>query len=152
MRGSKYALWVAVISAALVTAGLSLSCGDDDGDTDVDCQAACEKLMMCGYYFVGNAADCTKACEQELAEAKGDLREDLAAAFQCIPDTDCLNIYGDCFCKPACQKLADCNLLYPSYESMAECVYECDDDWDLEDILVCFCGISSCQLIHECWD
>jgi hypothetical protein len=155
MRGRKEALWAVAISAALVTAGLTLSCGDEDnGGAAVDCQAACEKLMMCDYeeFFIFGypAADCIEACEQELAEAKADIREGLAEVFACIPDTDCDNIKGDCFCKPACQKLADCGML--PYYNMADCVYWCDEEISISRIFRCSFGLSSCELVYDCWD
>jgi hypothetical protein len=151
MRGRKYELWVAVISAALLTAGMSLSCADEDNGAAVNCQDACEKLDACWgdpYPFGYTVAECVDTCEQELAGAVADLREGLAEAFACISDTVCDDIMGDCFCKPACQKLADCDILF--FPSMTDCVGDCDDDWQVWQILYCLYGLSSCELIFWC--
>jgi hypothetical protein len=154
MRGRKEVLWIVAVSAALITAGLVLNCGDDeDSAAAVDCQAACEQYIMCtgDSYFGDTVAECIDACEDELAGAKGDIREGLAEAFACIPDTVCDDIKGECFCKLACQKFADCDFI-DEYDNMADCVETCDDDWSIRFIFRCFFALSSCSLIYDCWD
>jgi hypothetical protein len=152
MTGKKDVLWVVVISAALITAGLSLSCGDDD--TAACCQAACERLKECEDFddiefddFGGTVELCVETCEAELAGAGGDLIE----AFKCIPDTDCRNIYGDCFCPAACAKIDDCS---PEYfwwlNSNADCLDDCRNERPR--YIICFYHFSSCQFLYEfCW-
>jgi hypothetical protein len=144
MRGRKYALWLVIISAALVTGGLILSCGDDDGDTAVDCQDVCEKLDECDYFIDGELGEtlaaCVDACEEELAGAG----EELIAAFQCITETDCWEIMGSCFCPTVCEKLDECDLMQGN--NMVECVYYCEDGFVLEAIL-CHFAFSSCLYI-----
>jgi hypothetical protein len=149
MRGRKYALWAVTIAAALVTAGLSLSCADDDNGA-VTCQAACERLKECreyegiGFYaFGGTVADCVEACEVELAGAEGGLRE----AFQCIPDTECEDIVSICFVPAVCPKLLDCSPEYFWYESMADCKRALGD-WPVPSMF-CFFRFSSCELLDE---
>jgi hypothetical protein len=145
MRGRKEALWTVVISAALLTAGLILSCGDDNGNgvAEVSCQDVCEKLDECDLIpgILGETVEeCEEACEEELAGAN----EGLVEAFSCVPDTDCRDIFGSCFCKPACEKLEECGI--EMMDSMAECVAECEEEAPME-AMMCILGVSSCQSI-----
>ena len=144
MSGRKYAHWTVAISAALLTAGLILSCGDDDGDAAVSCQEVCEKLDECDDFIYGELGetleDCVDTCEAELEGAGEDLRE----AFRCIQDTDCWDIMGSCLCLAVCEKLDECDFMF-GY-NMAECVEYCDDEWDLEDTM-CYFAFSSCPNI-----
>jgi hypothetical protein len=161
MSGRKYALWAVAISAALLTAGLTLSCGDENGENGgaaVICQDACEKLNACGVnkeifglmlLFGWTVADCLEACEDELAGGGGSLAE----IFACIPDSDCWDIPGTCLCKPACENLFDCGI-YLWWGSTAECVAECEVVIYMEDIFAlylftCPLRFSSCQFIDE---
>jgi hypothetical protein len=150
MSGRRYALWAVAISAALVTAGSSLSCGDDDnGAIAVDCQAACEKLAECGWipgYIGETVEECEGACEAELPGAK----EGLLKALQCVPDIDdCDELWANCFCQAACERLKDCLLLSGT---MAHCVSDCDEYYYELDVM-CILELSSCQFIYSiCWD
>jgi hypothetical protein len=142
MSGRKEALWAVAISAALVTAGLILSCGDDDNGA-VSCQDVCEKLAECEDFFdegeiAGTVAECVDSCEEELAGAG----EEFLEAFRCIPDTDCWEIKGSCFCPTVCERLNEC---YPI--NMAHCMYGfCEDYLNLGEIM-CFFEFSSCLYI-----
>jgi hypothetical protein len=144
MSGKKYALWAVAVSAALLTAGLILACGDDDNGAAVDCQAVCEKLAECDEFIYGDLGEslaaCVDTCEEELAGAG----EELIEALKCIPDTDCREITGSCLCSSVCEKLKECNLLY-GY-NMAQCMDSCNDDFRLEEIM-CFYNFSSCLYI-----
>jgi hypothetical protein len=152
MRGRKYVLWAAVISAAFVTAGLILSCGDDDGNGNggaaVSCQDVCEKLDECFGSpgpFGETVADCVEACEEELAGGGGMFTE----FYECIIDTDCWNILGTCLCKPACENLFDCGFYF--WETTAQCVYICEEDIEEEEyafyFFTCPLRFSSCHSI-----
>jgi hypothetical protein len=151
MSGRKYALWAVAISAVLVTAGLILSCGDDDdnGAIAVNCKDTCEKLEECEWipgYIGEDVEECEEACEAELGGAK----EGLLKALQCIPDTDdCDDIWANCFCQAACEKIKDCHLLG---ETMADCVYNFDEYYHPLDV-ICVLELSSCRFIYSfCWD
>jgi hypothetical protein len=151
MRGRKEVLWTVVISAALITAGLILSCAEDD--TAASCQAACERLRDCDEFedidfddFGGTVEYCVETCEAELAEAGGDLAE----AFECVTDTDCRNIMGDCFCPAICEKMEDCTPEYFDYDSYADCVDDCQNEQMRH--IICYYHFSSCQFLYEfCW-
>jgi hypothetical protein len=144
MRKRKEVLWTVVISAALLTAGLILSCGDDDNGAAVSCEAVCEKLDFCEYFIdddLGDTvAECMDTCEEVLAGAG----EELTEALKCIPDTDCWEIMGSCLCPTVCEKLDECDMMYDY--NMAECMEYCTDDYNLEDIM-CFYTFSSCLYI-----
>jgi hypothetical protein len=145
MSGRKEAFWALFISAALITAGLILSCGDDDG-TAVICQEACAKLKLCSgdngddylRYFGETEAGCLEVCEEVLAGAKGELLE----AFKCIPDVHCEAIVEDCFCLTICDRL---NYCVPGLE-IASCIDECENE-DVWAEILCHFRFSSCQFI-----
>lgn len=145
MSGKKVALWAVVISAVLVTAGLILSCGDDDnGDAAVSCQDVCEKLDYCkqfplssevGYFFEYYPGTCVETCE-EMLEDEDDQNVVDQDLLECIMDTDCLDIKGSCFCKEACENLIDCDY-YWWFDTLTECVYYCEDEIPLGYIAWC---------------
>jgi hypothetical protein len=148
MSRKKELFWAMAVTVALVTAGLILSCGDDDG-TAVICQEACEKLKICsgengdGYLedFGGTEAGCLEVCEGLLAGAK----EELIEAFKCIPDVDhCDAIVEDCFCLTICDKLNYC----APYLQISYCIEDCEDE-DLEADIFCHFRFSSCQFILQ---
>jgi hypothetical protein len=149
MKGRKEVLWIVAISVALVTAGLILSCGDDDdgGGAAVDCQAACENLEECDWitygYFGNTVKDCMDVCEDEVTGGGG---EDFAEMFECAIDADCEDIMPDCFCKIYCEKLEDCDIFY--WETVDDCVEECYFFFMI-DTALCSIGCSSCYMI---WD
>lgn len=157
MRGKKEILWVVVISAAFVTAGLILSCGDDDGGgVAVDCQAACENLKDCewipdfaillnGFYFGATIGECMEACEDELAGGGGDFAE----MYECVTDADCNDILDDCLCQTYCDKLDECDLLEWLWGDMDECEYYCGDGYLWPGELICVIGASSCNIIYN---
>jgi hypothetical protein len=148
MSGRKYALWAVAVSAALLTAGLSLSCGDDDNGAAVDCQAVCEKLDKCDDFIYGELGEtvreCVDTCEEELAGAG----EELIEALKCIPDADCREIMGGCLCPTVCEKLDECNMMEDMEDwNMAYCMYLCDYYFALEDAM-CYYTFSSCQYVE----
>jgi hypothetical protein len=156
MRGKKEIMWAVAVSAALVTAGLILSCGDDDGGVAVDCQAACENLKECGFipdfmikngfYFGETVGECVEACEDELAGGGGDF----AAMYECVTDAGCADILDDCLCPTYCEKLDECDLLEMFWGTMESCLDTCGADGFLfQREIVCVIGASSCNLI---WD
>jgi hypothetical protein len=150
MRGRKEALWAVVISAALLTAGLILSCGDDDNGAAVDCQDACAKLAECddfipSDYFGYTVRECEVACEDELAGAGG---EDFAEMFECFTDTGCEDILDDCLCQAYCEKLDECDILL-DWDTVEECVTDCGEDNIYPGEILCTIGFSSCNLIWE---
>ena len=146
MSGKKVALWAVVISAALVTAGLVLSCGDEDnGEAEVNCQSVCEKLDYCkqfpvslevGYFFEYYPGTCAETCE-EMLEDEEDQKVVNQELLECIMDTDCVDIKGSCFCREACENLIDCDFFWGEYNSMAGCVYWYEDEEDLGYIAWC---------------
>ena len=151
MKGRKEVLWTVVISAALVTAGLLLSCGDDDnGGAVVDCQAACENLEECEWvpyseYFGYSVKECVDVCEEEVA---GDVGNDFAEMYECISDnTDCDEIWNDCFCQIYCEKVDDCGISY--WYTVDDCVEYCYYYYGYFYPFLCNFGFSSCNLI---WD
>jgi hypothetical protein len=140
MRGRKEVFWVVVISAALVTAGLSLSCGDEDnGEAEVNCQSVCERLDYCVQYpYAWQVADffeyyaapgtCDEACELMLEDDEWDYGLVNMELLECIMDTDCLDIKASCFCQGTCEKLKECDLLdFWGLYTMAYCVYYCEE-------------------------
>lgn len=152
MRERKDVFWVIVISAALLTAGLVLSCGDDDnGGAVVDCQDACENLAECDwipfdYSFGETVKDCVDACEEEVA---GDVGNDFAEMYECISDnTDCGEIWNDCICQIYCEKVDDCGISY--WYTVDDCVDYCYNYYySYFYPFLCNFGFSSCNLI---WD
>lgn len=152
MRGRKEAFWAVVISAALVTSGFILSCGDEDGNggAEVSCQDACEKLEECewipyGEYFGYTVNECVDACEEETAGGGGDFAE----IYECVTDTDCDDLITECFCKIYCEKLDDCGINY--WYTMDNCISECEyyTYYGYLYIILCTAGYSSCNLIDE---
>jgi hypothetical protein len=156
MRGKKEVFWAVVISAALVTAGLTLNCGDENDDENggaaVVCQDACEKLKAClgdPYPFGYTVAECVEACEEELAGGGGSLAE----VLECISDSDCMYIYfNSCLCQVACEKFIDCELFW-YWGSTAECLLMCGmylfEDEDIFYMFTCPLRFSSCLFIED---
>lgn len=154
MRGRKEVLWAVIVSAALVTAGLILSCGDDNGngngDSATDCQEACENLWECEwipyyYYFGYPVRDCVYSCKDELAGDGGGFAE----LYECISDADCEDIGEDCFFQPLCEKLIDDCEIWGG--SVSECVDFCyyDEPEYCVYLTLCSLAFSSCQYIEN---
>jgi hypothetical protein len=152
MSGRKELLWALVVSAALFTAGLILSCGDDDGNGEAatDCQGACEKLKECNwfsgfYYFGYTVRDCVYICEEELA---GDAAGNLAELYECIADADCEDLDEDCFFQPLCEKLVtDCEIWPPPVSDCVDYCHEEEPGYCFY-LSICSLAFSSCQYIE----
>jgi hypothetical protein len=154
MRGRKEARWAVVISVTLITAGLILSCGDDEDEGPaVSCRDACENLEKCELlpdkYLGVTVADCTGICEGEL-EGEGE-GGDLTELYDCITDTDCDYLKADCLCQAYCEKLDGCSFLSLLwYDDVDECVTDCAGGYSIYTIM-CTLGYSSCYFIeHFC--
>ena len=109
MRGKKGAVWAVVILAAFITAGLVLSCGDDDGgngEPDVTCEDFCEKFVDECEFFEGDVDDCVDECDAFYDDFK-DI-EGVTEVFECAVDTRCGYVFHDCFCKAFCGRYFDC--------------------------------------------
>lgn len=91
MRGRKKSVWAVAICAIFITAGLILSCGDDDDDGEVTatCRTVCEKMMNeCGFELEDTVDECVAVCEAD---------EGMDQEFlDCLMDTDCEDIEDDC--------------------------------------------------------
>lgn len=120
MRGKKEVVWTVVISAALITAGLILSCGDDDGGS-VNCNEICEKFVDECEFIEGDVDDCVDECDAFYDDFK-DI-EGAMETFECAVDTRCGYILVDCFCKAICEKYLDCE--YFEEEELFACMGEC---------------------------
>ncbi len=99
MKGRKRAVWAVIICATLITAGLILSCGDDDDDgTSARCQRACEVFEECGLIpgeeFGATVADCVDGC---VTEVPTDLTpEEFEEVVTCLENTSCDDIEEVC--------------------------------------------------------
>ncbi len=98
MRGRKKAIWVVAISAALITAGLIISCGDDEDAATRKCKRACEVFNECEWIYPGSdlgesMEDCVEGCKEGTADLTP---EELEALVECIENTDCDFIEVEC--------------------------------------------------------
>lgn len=154
MKGKRETVWAVIISATLITAGLILSCGDDD--VAPTCQNACKKLVEdCEGMFDEwweTVEECAEDCEEGVEWKEVEIR--------CLLDVSCDDLGQVClWCGWACGVIDECEFeveLPGGVEDLDTCYEECkkEDDGimfdyyagcvldmmfgDCVDILVCF--------------
>jgi len=154
MRGRKKAVWAVVICVAFITAGLILSCGDDD-DAVVSpslCQPICERFEEYEWIpgdFGNTVADCVDGCEQGEEEPDKEFLE-------CIVDTPCETMMEVClmemFCQTACEKFDDCGWIPDGFgDTVADCVDGCKLDAEIEGLMCIFDAETCDDIVADCF-
>jgi hypothetical protein len=153
MKGKKETIWAVVITTALITAGLFLSCGDDD-DAAPTCQNACNKLINdCEGMFTdvwATVEDCVEDCEGPNEKWK-------EAEIRCILDVSCIDLGQVCMmCGWACGVISECELegLPGGVEDLDKCYEECKkkDDGIMFDLADCVLeNMLNCVEVANCF-